>query len=181
MTMQSTMNRRQVRFAPSTAAGSSSKIGEAREGESLCMSRVYWRRFAAAVLVFQLYATLKQPSASVLGNRNAIGTPLVGVPGWLNCTGKGCVRAIQISMLPPACCSPCILQNLQLGSRFITFTGFQNSVRTFGMKLFGSSSPKLLVRTCLGLCVVRPHDRLGQLPGIYTWQIKLVSVIDALA
>jgi hypothetical protein len=63
MTYQSTMNRRQVRFAPSTAAGSSSKIGENKRRRKSLHVKGLLASFVAAVLVFQLYATLKQPSA----------------------------------------------------------------------------------------------------------------------
>jgi hypothetical protein len=167
------MNRRRVRFAPSTAFGSSSiKISENKKRRKSLHVKGLLASFVAAVMVFQLYATLKQPSASS-SRHNEIGMPLTGV----NTVAETALRKSPIrhdtnqhassSLLQPLNSS----QNLPAWIQNYLHWHQKQRVDFPGMKLFTDpAAPKLLIRTCLGLCGGL-HDRLGQLP----WDLYLAN------
>jgi hypothetical protein len=127
--------------------------------------------------VFQLYATLKQPSASS-SNRNAIGTPLV-CKLWpeLHWERLRFVRSNQHAS--SSVLQPHVLQNLTAGWIKLPSLASKNSVRTFGMS-YGSFKVAS-TRTCLGFVwwITRSF-------GTAPWDLYLAnqtgqSVIDALA
>jgi hypothetical protein len=176
------MNRRRVRFAPSTAAGSSSsKIGENKRRRKSLHVKGLLASFVAAVLVFQLYATLKQPSAGS-SSRNAIGTPLVGMQTVAETAlGKAPIRRdsnqhASSSVLQPLHSSePSSLDPNYLHWLPKQRANFRNEA------LYRSGSPKVASTNMFGLVwwITRSFGTapLGFILGKSNWS----SVIDALA
>jgi hypothetical protein len=166
------MNRRRVRFAPSTTTGSSSsKISEKKRRKSLHVKGLL-ASFVAAVSVFQLYATLKQPSTGSI-RHSEIGTPLRGV----NTVAETTLRKTPIRTNIKQHSSSSLLQPLHSSQNLPAWIQnylhwHQKQRAAFpGMKLFTDpAAPKLLIRTCLGLCGGL-NDRLGQLP----WDLYLAN------
>jgi hypothetical protein len=164
------MNRRRVKFAPSTAAGKS-KISEKKRRKSMHVKGLL-ASFVAAILVFQLYATLKQ-SSTVSSSHIESGIP----PMAVNTVTESALRKIPIrhdtnqhassSSLRPLNSS----QNLPAWIQNYLHWHQKQRAAFPGMKLFTDpAAPTLLIRTCLGLCGGL-HDRLGQLP----WDLYLAN------
>jgi hypothetical protein len=164
------MNRRRVSFAPSTAAGSSR--GSDKKRRKPLHVKGLLASLVAAVLVFQLYATLSQPSAGS-SSHNKSSIPLTGV----NTVAEIALRKAPIRHDTNQHASSSLLQPLNSSQNLPAW--IQNYLRWHqkqrasfpGMKLFTDpAAPKLLIRTCLGLCGGL-HDRLGQLP----WDLYLAN------
>jgi hypothetical protein len=167
------MNRRRVKFAPSTTGGS--KVSE-KKGRRRFHVKGLLAAFVASFLTFQVYVTLKQPSSSG-SSHNSSEKYLAGVNTGATRTSSSALRKIPIRHDANQPASSNLLQPLKSSKNLPAWIQnylhwHQEQRAAFpGIKLFTDpAAPKLLIRTCLGLCGGL-HDRLGQLP----WDLYLAN------